>query len=388
MTNYEIQSATSEWQSVSPVSGPAPQLSVSSTEAPPSEQKRMPLIEVKNLKVYFKIQKGYVKAVDNVSWELYEGETLGLVGESGCGKTTTAFAIMGLLPYNGFIMDGEVLYNGRVIVEKFPEFKKELSQRQLEQLIKKQDELLRPFRWKEISIIFQSAMNAFNPVKRVGDQIVEAIMTHEKMLRVQAKEKVKTLYRQVGLDPTRVTGYPHEYSGGMKQRAMIAMALACDPKVVIADEPTTALDVIMQERILKEIKNLQKIRKLSMIIISHDISVVAETAQRIAIMYAGKIVEYGDIISIFKRTAHPYTVGLLNAFPSIIGQKKRLEAIPGSPPDLLNPPSGCRFHPRCKYAQDICMTTEPQLIEVEPMHTAACHFAKEIMTQTLGSKGV
>lgn len=388
MTKYEIQTAASEWQSMSPAASSTPQLSGSGTEAPTSEQKRMPLIDVRNLKVYFKIQKGYVKAVDNVSWELYEGETLGLVGESGCGKTTTAFAIMGLLPYNGFIMDGEILYNGRVIVEKFPEFKKELTQRQLEQLVKKQDQLLRPFRWKEISIIFQSAMNAFNPVKRVGDQIVEAIMTHEKMPRAQAKEKVKTLYRQVGLDPSRVTGYPHEYSGGMKQRAMIAMALACDPKVVIADEPTTALDVIMQERILKEIKNLQKIRKLSMIIISHDISVVAETAQRIAIMYAGKIVEYGDIVGIFKRTAHPYTLGLLNAFPSIIGQKKRLEAIPGSPPDLLNPPTGCRFHPRCKYAQDICMTTEPQLIEIEPLHTSACHFAKDIIAQTLGSKEV
>jgi peptide/nickel transport system ATP-binding protein len=349
----------------------------------------MPLLEVKNLKVYFKIRKGVVKAVDDVSFTLEPGETMGLVGESGCGKTTTAFAITRLLAANGHITGGEIIFDGQKIAEAEPDFGKGiLAESKLAKFEKQQEQKMQAIRWKQISVIFQSAMNAFNPVYRVGDQIMEALQTHEKMTKEQAKQRTIELFQLVGLDPRRITGYPHEFSGGMRQRAMIAMALACNPKLIIADEPTTALDVIMQDRILKEIKDLQNKLNIAMIIITHDISVVAEVADKIAIMYAGKIVEYGDIVGIFHRTAHPYSIGLLGAFPSIKGKKRRLDAIPGSPPDLVNPPTGCRFHPRCKYVKDICKDKVPELVEVEKNHWSACHFAHEVFNGRVSSEEV
>ncbi|MCX8173503.1 MAG: ABC transporter ATP-binding protein [Thermoplasmata archaeon] len=349
----------------------------------------MALLEVKDLKVYFRIRKGTVKAVDGVSFNLDAGETLGLVGESGCGKTTTAFAITKLLANNGYIAGGEIYFDGQKIAEPVPDFGKGLlAGAKATKFEKMQEEKMQTIRWKQISVIFQSAMNAFNPVYKVGDQIMEALRVHEKMTKEQARQRTIELFQLVGLDPRRLTGYPHEFSGGMRQRAMIAMALACNPKLIIADEPTTALDVIMQDRILKEIKDLQRKFQISMIIITHDISVVAEVADKIAIMYAGKIVEYGDIVAIFHRTSHPYSIGLLGAFPSIKGKKRRLDAIPGSPPDLANPPTGCRFHPRCKYVKDICKDKDPEFVEVEKNHWTACHFAYEVFNARISAEEV
>ncbi len=341
------------------------------------------LLEVNHLKVYFEVLGGHVKAVDDVSFAMKPGETLGLVGESGCGKTTTAFAINRLLPSNGNIIGGYIKYKGKIIGEKDPEVTGLFKDRKKRNIYREREAMMAPIRWKEISMIFQSAMNAFNPVHKIGNQIVEAILAHEDVTQEEALERAKKLFKVVGLPPGRVVGYPHEFSGGMRQRAMIAMALACNPSLLIADEPTTALDVIMQDRILAEIKRLQKKLGIAMIIITHDVSVVAETADRMLVMYAGKMMEYGDIGELFHRPAHPYTIGLLGSFPSIKGEKKKLKSIPGSPPDLVNPPSGCRFHPRCKFAKPKCMEEEPALIEVAENHWAACHFAREIYSGEL-----
>lgn len=341
------------------------------------------LLEVNHLKVYFDVLGGKVKAVDDVSFAMKPGETLGLVGESGCGKTTTAFTITRLLPANGHIIDGYIKYKGKIIGEKEPDIRGFMKDRKKRKLYKEREAMMAPIRWAEISMIFQSAMNAFNPVHRIGDQIVEAILAHEDITKEKAMERAKKLFKLVGLPPERVVGYPHEFSGGMRQRAMIAMALACNPSLLIADEPTTALDVIMQDRILAEIKRLQEKLGIAMIIITHDVSVVAETADKMLVMYAGKMMEYGDIGELFHKPAHPYTIGLLASFPSIKGEKKKLKSIPGSPPDLVNPPTGCRFHPRCKYAKPICMEKEPMLTEVAAGHWAACHFAREIYSGEL-----
>jgi len=338
----------------------------------------MALLEVQDLKVYFEIVRGQVKAVDGVTFNLDRGETMGLVGESGCGKTTAAFAITRLLPDNGDIVGGTITFDGRVIAGS--EEERALSKRKKAKYV---DQIMREVRWDEVSMIFQSAMNAFNPVHKMGDQIAEAILAHEDISKQDARKRVIELFKLVGLDVSRVDGYPHEYSGGMRQRAMIAMALACNPQLIIADEPTTALDVIMQDRVLAEIRDLQRKLGMAMIIITHDISVVAEVAKKIAIMYAGRLMEYGDITAIFERPSNPYSIGLMASFPSIIGEKKPLYSIPGSPPDLGNPPSGCRFHPRCKYAKSICKEENPELIEVEPNHHSACHFALEIFNGQL-----
>jgi peptide/nickel transport system ATP-binding protein len=338
----------------------------------------MALLEVEDLKVYFEIQRGQVKAVDGVSFKLEKGDTLGLVGESGCGKTTAAFAITRLLPPNGDIIGGKITFDGRVIAGS--EEETSLSKRKRAKYV---DSLMREVRWSQVSMIFQSAMNAFNPVHKVGDQIAEAILAHEDITKQEARKKVIELFKLVGLDVGRIDGYPHEYSGGMRQRGMIAMALACNPKLIIADEPTTALDVIMQDRVLAEIRDLQRRLGMAMIIITHDISVVAEVAKNIAIMYAGRLMEYGDIQAIFARPSNPYSIGLMASFPSIIGEKKPLYSIPGSPPDLANPPPGCRFHPRCRYAKSICKEKVPDTIEVEPNHFSACHFALEIFNGQL-----
>ncbi len=338
----------------------------------------MALLEVRDLKVYFEIVRGQVKAVDGVTFDLERGETMGLVGESGCGKTTAAFAITRLLPDNGDIVGGTITFDGKVIAGS--EEERALPRRKRAKYV---DQLMREIRWDEISMIFQSAMNAFNPVHKIGDQIAEAILAHEEISKQDARKRVIELFKLVGLDVGRIDAYPHEYSGGMRQRAMIAMALACNPQLIIADEPTTALDVIMQDRVLAEIRDLQRKLGMAMIIITHDISVVAEVAKKIAIMYAGRLMEYGDISAIFERPSNPYSIGLMASFPSIIGEKKPLYSIPGSPPDLGNPPSGCRFHPRCKYAKSICKEENPELTEVEPNHHSACHFALEIFNGQL-----
>ena len=329
----------------------------------------MALLEVKNLKVHFKIQNGWVKAVDGVSFTIDAGETMGLVGESGCGKTTAAYAITQLLPPNGYIKGGHIYYKGRDLLK--------ISKRKDGSLDDYNDEI-RKIRWTEISMIFQGAMNAFNPVFKVGDQIIEAIQLHEDIDDKAAKKRAEDLFEFVGINRDRVGNYPHEFSGGMKQRAMIALALALSPKFIIADEPTTALDVITQDRILVEIKKLQQKLDMAMMIITHDVSVVAEVSDKIAVMYAGMMMEMGKTPHVFKNTAHPYTAGLLGSFPSIKGPKKRLESIPGFPPDLVNPPSGCPFHPRCAHAQARCSKDRPAGIEIEPGHISYCHFAREL----------
>jgi peptide/nickel transport system ATP-binding protein len=332
----------------------------------------MALLEVRDLKVHFKIQSGWVKAVDGISFSIDSGETLGLVGESGCGKTTAAYAITQLLPPNGYIKGGSIFYKGQNLLS--------LSMRK-DGRLDDYNEDIRKIRWKEISMIFQGAMNAFNPVFRVGDQIIEAIMLHEDVEEEQALERTKELFRFVGIPEDRVGNYPHEFSGGMKQRAMIALALALRPSFIIADEPTTALDVITQDRVLAEIKKLQDQLKMAMMIITHDVSVVAETANKIAVMYAGRIMEIGTTTNVFKNTAHPYTAGLLGSFPSIEGPKTRLVSIPGTPPDLVNPPSGCPFHTRCRYAQQVCSDKVPSGIETDRGHLSHCHFAKELQPE-------
>ena len=316
----------------------------------------MPVLQVQGLTTHYRTMRGWVKAAENVSFDVAEGEALGIAGESGCGKSTVALSLLKILPQGGVIRKGKILFEGRDLVP--------LS-----------EEEMRKIRWKGISIVFQGAMNALNPVIKVGEQIAEAIKTHEKDVSgSDVKDRVAKLLETVGIEPSRADNYPHEYSGGMRQRALIAMALAVNPTLLIGDEPGTALDVIVAAQTLKLLKELKDKLGLSMILISHDLSIIAETCEKVAIMYAGKIVEYGDAVSIFKNPLHPYTQGLIKAFPSIKGPKVRLTSIPGQPPDLLNPPSACRFHPRCPYIMDVCKIEEPLLLEHgEKLHRAACH---------------
>ena len=314
----------------------------------------MSILDVQGLKMYYSTLKGDVKAVDNINLKVEKGVALGLVGESGCGKTTFALSILRLLPWNGRIVDGRIMFHGTDIVSMDEsEFNKE-------------------YRWKRLSYVFQGAMNALNPVFRTGDQIAEAILIHEDVERNEAMDRTRELFSLVGIDPERVTNYPHELSGGMKQRAMIAMALACNPEFIIADEPTTALDVIVQAQTLQVINDLRKKLGLTMMLITHDLSVVAQTCTKCAIMYAGKILEYADIDTVFSDPAHPYTKALIGAFPSIKESRRELESIDGAPPNLLDPPKGCRFRPRCPYSMDIC-TEEPEFMELGVGHNAACH---------------
>lgn len=321
---------------------------------------RMPLLEVQNLVTYYTIRRGSVKAVENVNFSLEEGEAMGLAGESGCGKTTVALSLLGLLPVNGKIVRGKILLKDTDITK--------LSEKELREEI----------RWKAISLIFQGAMNAMNPMYRVEDQIVEAIRVHDSHIsKKEAKQRIAKLFEMVGLEPERARNYPHEYSGGMRQRAMIAMALACNPSILIADEPGTALDVIVQAQVLKLMTELRKRLNLAMIMISHDLSIISETCDKLAIMYAGKLVELGDVLTMFKKPVHPYTQGLIAAFPGIYAPKQEMKALPGSPPNLLNPPKGCRFNPRCPYVMDICKKKTPELKEVSKGHYVACYLAKK-----------
>jgi peptide/nickel transport system ATP-binding protein len=317
------------------------------------EETAGPVLQVKDLTMHYQTRQGTVKAVDGISFELARGEVLGLVGESGCGKTSIAVTLMKLLPDNALILKGQVLLDGQ-------------------DLMTMDDTTLRKYRWRRISMIFQAAMNSLNPVHRVGDQIVEAIEAHDMAATLkEAQETVDRLFRLVGLDPRLTDRYPHEFSGGMRQRAVIAMALACQPDVIIADEPTTALDVIVQDRILRQIKEIQTDLNMSMIYITHDIAVVAEVTDRIGVMYAGKLVELGSTADVFERPIHPYTKALLSVFPSIRGEKRPLTTLGGEPPNLVDPPTGCRFHPRCPYATAICQQEEPPIV-VRDGHWAAC----------------
>jgi peptide/nickel transport system ATP-binding protein len=326
----------------------------------------VPILEVEDLVTHYLTMQGPVEAVSGISFTVDEGHTLGLAGESGCGKTTAALSIMGLLPSNGRVLGGRIVLDG-------------------EDLLKKDEGELRKIRWKKISIVFQGAMNALNPVINVGEQIAEVILEKEDITKEDAWKRVREIFDMVELEPSRVRDYPHEFSGGMRQRVMIAMALACYPKLVISDEPITALDVIVQNQILELMKGLQRRLNLSQILITHDLSVIAETCERVGIMYAGKLVEYAEAEPIFKRPLHPYTSLLIGAYPSIVGEKRVLNFIPGAPPNLIDPPKGCRFHPRCPYAREVCSVEEPAYLEEEPGHHAACHFVDELRDKlTLG----
>lgn len=323
----------------------------------------MAVLEVDHLTTNYKTIRGWVKACEDVSFQLEKGEAMGLVGESGCGKTTVALSLLKLLPSAGRIRKGQILFNGK-------------------DLVKMNDNQIRKIRWKGIAIVFQGAMNALNPVYKVSDQITEAIKLHEPGIgRTAARERVETLFEMVGIDRTRVDNYPHEFSGGMRQRALIAMALACNPQVLVADEPGTALDVVVQAQILKLLRELKEKLNLSMVFISHDLSIVAETCEKLAIMYAGQMVEYGDTKTIFAKPSHPYTQGLLGAFPSIKGQRQKLVSIPGQPPDLLAPPTGCRFNPRCPYVMDVCKKEEPKLLPLDQEHLARCFLYPQTQAQ-------
>ena len=314
-----------------------------------------PILEVRDLTMYYTTMKGYIKAVEDVNFTLEKGEALGLAGESGCGKTSVALTLLKLLPYNAKIQSGEVLLDGKNI------------------LTLSDDEIRKTVRWKRISMVPQAAMNALNPVFKISEQIVEAITSHEQVSEREARDKALELLKRVGIDPSRADHYPHEFSGGMKQRTMIAMALACNPEIVIADEPTTALDVIVQAQVLRVMKKLQKDLGLSMILISHDLSVIAQTCDKSIIMYAGNLAEDASNWELFTHPLHPYALGLIGAFPSAKGERKRLESIKGSPPNLLDPPPGCRFHPRCPYAKEVCKIEVPSLIETHKAHHVSCH---------------
>ncbi len=303
--------------------------------------KSAPILRVTGLGLRYATRQGEVRALQDVSFDLARGEALGLVGESGCGKTSLAKSLMRLLPDNARPAGGEVLLDG-------------------EGLLPLSEEEMRRVRWRRISLVFQAAMNSLDPVYRVGEQVLEAIEAHGVEETVAgARSRVARLFRLVGLDPRVMERYPHELSGGMRQRVVIAMALSCDPDIVIADEPTTALDVIVQDRILRELKAIQERLGISIIYITHDMAVVAEVTDRIGVMYAGRLVELGETAAVFRSPLHPYTEALMSSFPSVSGEKRRLASLSGEPPDLADPPSGCAFHPRCAYATALCREQAP-----------------------------
>ncbi len=315
------------------------------------------LLEVKNLKLYYHTSKGAVRALDDVSFDLYKGETLGLVGESGCGKTTTGVALLKMPSPPGRIEPGsQIILDGKDIMP-MPE-----------------KEIRKNVRWEEVSMVFQGAMNCLTPVYTIGKQMLETLQEHREMDKAQAEELIKEYLGLVGLPPEVMGRYPHELSGGMKQRIVIATALFLKPKLVILDEPTTALDVIVQAQIINLLKKLKKTFDLSFIFITHDLSLEAEISDRICVMYAGKIAELGTNQQIYGEQGpmHPYTEKLLQATPLLHRKVDSLSYIPGTPPDLIDPPKGCRFHPRCHKAIDKCGQEEPPLLEVEPGHMVAC----------------
>lgn len=320
------------------------------------------LLEVRNLKTYFETEDGTVPAVDGVDFWLDKGTTLGIVGESGCGKSVTSLSIMGLIPNPpGKVVEGEILFEG-------------------EDLLKKSEAEMRRIRGNEISMIFQEPMTSLNPVFTIGNQIMEAIILHQKLSKADARAKAIEMLRLVGIPSPekRIDEYPHQLSGGMRQRVMIAMALSCNPKLLIADEPTTALDVTIQAQILDLMRKLRDELGTAIMLITHDLGVVAELCEQVVVMYAGKIVERGDVKTIFARPTHPYTLGLLGSIPKLNSDQRRLQAIPGVVPNPAFMPKGCRFHPRCKYAVEQCKLAQPTLTDLGNGHEVACWRYKDI----------
>jgi peptide/nickel transport system ATP-binding protein len=322
----------------------------------------MALLEVKDLRTHFRTDDGIVKAVDGVSFEVEKGKTLGIVGESGCGKSVTCLTIMGLNPPRNTISSGEALFKG-------------------ENLLTMPKKGLRDIRGNDIAMIFQDPMTSLNPVHTIGRQLVEAIKLHRDVSSRNARARALELLKAVGIPRAerRIGDYPHQFSGGMRQRVMIAMALINDPDLLIADEPTTALDVTTQAQILELMNRLQREFGSAIIIITHDLGVVAETADDVVVMYAARVVERAPVDNLFQRPHMPYTWGLLGSLPRLDADMERLTQIPGQPPSLLNPPRGCRFHPRCPYVMNVCKETEPELrpISDAPGHLQACHLDEQ-----------
>ncbi|WFO75154.1 ABC transporter ATP-binding protein [Desulfurococcaceae archaeon MEX13E-LK6-19] len=312
------------------------------------------IIDVKNLSVHYMTLRGFLKAVNDVDLTIYKGEIMGIVGESGSGKSTLAMAIMNILPPTARIVSGSIFFDGKDLVR-----------------LKKGE--LREILWKRISIIPQAALNALNPVLKIKSHFLETARAHGIKDREWVIDRASKLLELLRLDPERVLeSYPHELSGGMKQRVLIALAMLLEPEVLILDEPTTALDVLTQRFILDLLKELHEKTRITMIFITHDIAVIADLADRVAIMYAGKIVEVGDVFTVFKNPYHPYTLALMKSIPSLIGDINEMKSIPGTLPDLINPPPGCLFAPRCSKAMDICRKTPPPYIEIKKDHFVAC----------------
>lgn len=315
----------------------------------------MHLLEIKDLTIHYLTDDGCVCAVNGIDLSLDKGDTLGLVGETGAGKTTSVLGVLGLIPSPpGRVIGGEILFEG-------------------ENLLEKSEKEMRKIRGSKISMIFQDPMTALNPVLQVDRQIAEVIRLHSRCSQPEALKRALQMLETVGIPAERGADYPHQFSGGMKQRVVIAIALACTPQLLIADEPTTALDVTIQAQVLNLMNQLKSESGTSMILITHDLGVVAETCDKVAIMYAGEIVEFGTLHHIFKETAHPYTRGLFNSIPSMTGDEKRLKPIAGLMPDPADLPSGCKFHPRCPYRIEKCKTAVPDSIEVSPGHKVRCH---------------
>ncbi len=323
------------------------------------------LVRLEQLAVEYASRERVVRAVDGVDLDIHRGEIVGLAGESGCGKSTVANALMQILRPPAQIAGGRILFQG-------------------EDLTQRSEEQLRRFRWQHVSMVFQSAMNALNPVMRVGDQFVDAMQAHERISKRNALARAGDLLELVGIDRRRLRASPHELSGGMRQRVIIGIALALEPELVIMDEPTTALDVVVQREILQQVQDLQRELQFAVLFITHDLSLLLEFAHRIAIMYAGEIVESAPAERIYTDARHPYTKGLMSSFPPLTGPLERMTGIPGAPPDLSAPPSGCRFHPRCPHCRSenerlyLRQTNErPVLRPVDPRHLVACHLVEE-----------
>ncbi len=315
----------------------------------------MAILNVRDLCVHYRTRQGKVRALDGITFAIEQGESLGLVGESGCGKTTAGKALLRLLADNAAIVRGQMLYKGVDLVA--------LSTAEM-----------RSIRGKEIAMIPQSAMNALDPVYRIKDVIREGMQAHREITAEANRERVVDLFASVGLEANRIDDYPHMLSGGMRQRAVIAAIFALRPSLIIADEPTTALDVIVQDQVLKQLANLVRETDATLIVITHDIGIVAENCRKTGVMYAGKLVEIGPTDKVLIAPCHPYTMGLQNGLLVVRDERREIISIPGVPPNLINPPAGCRFHPRCPFAQERCVAEEPSLVEISPGHRCACHF--------------
>lgn len=316
------------------------------------------LLYIEKLKTYYQTLSGIIKAVDNVTLCLSKGEFLGIVGESGSGKSTLGLSILKLVPPPGKIIDGKIILNGVNIIE--------LNEKEMQKI-----------RGRKIGMVFQDPMTSLNPLQKVGEQLIETLIIHEKISKKEAKEKAEALFEKVGIPRERFNDYPHQLSGGMRQRVMISMAISLNPDLIIADEPTTALDVIVQAHILDLLKKLIETYKLSIILITHDLSIVLERCDKVTVMYAGEIIEYSDTHTIYNNPLHPYTNGLLQSIPNINLDEQKINFIPGNPPNLINLPKGCRFWPRCMKRMEKCKESNPELIEIDKGHMVKCFLYSE-----------